>query len=66
MATGTVKNFWAEKGFGFITPDGGGNDYFAASNDIATDPKTLVEGQRVEFEVSVGTKGPQAIDIKVV
>lgn len=66
MATGTVKWFNDAKGFGFIAPEGGGKDLFAHVSEIqANGYKTLTEGQRVEFVVKQGAKGPQAGDIKV-
>jgi cold shock protein len=65
MATGTVKWFNAEKGYGFITQDGGGPDVFAHFSAIqATGYRTLEENQRVEFEITQGPKGPQADQIK--
>ena len=61
MATGTVKWFNAEKGFGFIAQDGGGPDVFVHYSAIEGDGyKTLHEGDTVEFEVTQGAKGPQA------
>jgi CspA family cold shock protein len=64
MATGTVKWFNAEKGFGFIEQDGGGPDVFAHYSAIATQGyRELKEGQAVSFEVTQGPKGPQAADI---
>ena len=68
MATGTVKWFDDGKGFGFITPEGGGKDLFAHYSEIqnAGGFKTLAEGQRVEFEVKDGQKGPQAASIRPV
>jgi cold shock protein len=64
MATGTVKWFNAEKGFGFIEQDGGGPDVFAHYSAIATQGyRELQEGQKVTFEVTQGPKGPQAADI---
>jgi CspA family cold shock protein len=58
MATGTVKWFNDAKGFGFITPDGGGEDLFAHFSAINMQGfKTLTEGQKVSFEVTVGNKG---------
>ncbi|CAM03143.1 putative cold-shock DNA-binding protein [Saccharopolyspora erythraea NRRL 2338] len=67
MATGTVKWFNAEKGFGFITPDGGGADVFAHYSAIdATGFRTLDENQRVEFEIAQGPKGPQAAQIRTI
>ncbi len=63
--TGTVKWFDEGKGFGFITPDGGGKDLFAHFSEIkANGFKTLAEAQRVEFEVTMGKKGPQASNIR--
>ncbi|GAA3201713.1 cold-shock protein [Dactylosporangium cerinum] len=67
MTVGTVKWFNAEKGFGFITPDGGGADLFAHYSAIATGGfRSLEENQRVEFEVTQGAKGPQASNIRPV
>jgi cold shock CspA family protein len=65
MAQGTVKWFNESKGFGFIAPDDGGKDLFAHFSQITGSGfKTLREGQKVEFEVAPGTKGPQAVQIK--
>ena len=65
MAVGTVKWFNAEKGFGFITPDGGGPDVFAHYSAItASGFRSLDENQRVEFEVTQGQRGPQAANIR--
>lgn len=64
MATGIVKWFNNEKGFGFITPDDGGKDLFAHHTEIqGTGYKSLDEGARVEFEVREGPKGLQAAQI---
>jgi CspA family cold shock protein len=61
MAQGTVKWFNAEKGYGFIAQDGGGPDVFVHYSAITADGyRSLDEGQRVEFEVTQGQKGPQA------
>ncbi|EST39465.1 cold-shock protein [Streptomycetaceae bacterium MP113-05] len=66
MATGTVKWFNAEKGFGFIAQDGGGADVFAHYSAInAQGFRELLEGQKVEFDVTQGPKGPQAENITV-
>ncbi|HEY7857982.1 MAG TPA: cold-shock protein [Candidatus Nanopelagicales bacterium] len=67
MAQGTVKWFNAEKGFGFIEQDGGGADVFVHYSAIATDGfRSLDEGQRVEFEIGQGQKGPQAEQVRPV
>jgi CspA family cold shock protein len=61
MATGTVKWFNSEKGFGFIAVDGGGQDVFVHYSAIQGNGyKSLEEGQAVSFEVVQGPKGPQA------
>ncbi|HEY2173683.1 MAG TPA: cold-shock protein [Mycobacteriales bacterium] len=66
MAEGTVKWFNAEKGYGFIAVDGG-QDVFVHYSSIAMDGyRSLDEGQRVEFEVAQGNKGPQADQVRVV
>ena len=65
MATGTVKWFTDSKGFGFITPDGGGEDLFAHFSEINMQGfKTLKEGQKVSFEIVDGKKGKQAAKIQ--
>ncbi len=65
MATGIVKWFNDSKGFGFITPDEGGEDLFAHFSAITMDGfKTLKEGQRVSFDVTTGPKGKQAANIQ--
>ena len=66
MAQGSVKWFNAEKGFGFISVDGG-NDVFVHFSAIAEDGyRSLDEGQRVEFEIKQGPKGPQAEGVRKV
>ena len=63
MTTGTVKWFNSEKGFGFITVEGG-NDVFAHFSAIQGEGfKTLEEGQKVSFEIAEGDRGPQAANI---
>lgn len=65
MATGTVKWFNDAKGFGFITPDGGGQDLFAHFSAIQNQGfKSLLENQRVSFDVTTGPKGEQAANIR--
>jgi CspA family cold shock protein len=65
MATGTVKWFNDAKGFGFITPDEGGEDVFAHFSQIKSNGfKTLAESQKVSFEVTMGPKGKQASNIE--
>jgi cold shock protein len=65
MATGTVKWFNDAKGFGFITPDDGGEDLFAHFSEVKAEGfKSLQEGQKVSFEVKQGPKGKQAANIK--
>ena len=66
MAEGTVKWFSNEKGYGFIQQDGG-EDVFVHFSEIQGDGyKSLSEGQRVEFEVAQGPKGPQADGVRIV
>jgi cold shock protein len=61
---GTVKWFNAAKGFGFITPDGGGEDLFVHHSEIKTQGyATLDEGQKVQFEIGQGKKGPCATNV---
>jgi CspA family cold shock protein len=65
MATGTMKWFNGDKGFGFIAPDDGGADLFAHFSAITGSGfRSLDENQRVEFEVARGDRGPQAANIR--
>jgi CspA family cold shock protein len=67
MATGIVKWFNDAKGFGFITPDGGGKDVFVHHTAIQAEGfRSLAENDKVEFEVQQGPKGPQAANVKKV
>ena len=64
MATGTVKWFNDSKGFGFISPDEGGDDLFVHFNAIQGGGfKTLKEGQKVSYETEQGPKGPAASNV---
>lgn len=65
MATGTVKWFNAEKGFGFITQEGGGPDVFVhySSINASAGYRELMEDQQVSFDVTQGPKGPQAENV---
>jgi cold shock protein len=66
MASGTVKWFNNEKGYGFIEPTDGGKDVFVHFSAIAgTGYKSLPEGAKVEFDVEEGTKGPQATNVSL-
>jgi CspA family cold shock protein len=65
MATGTVKWFNSEKGFGFIAPDDGSPDLFVHYSELqVVGYRTLEEGQHVEFEPTQGEKGPQASNVR--
>ena len=67
MAEGTVKWFNADKGFGFIAQDGGGEDVFVHFSAIQSSGyRSLEDTQRVEFEVTAGQKGPQAENVRVI
>ena len=67
MATGTVKWFNGEKGYGFVTPDDGTKDLFVHFSAIQADGyKSLDEGQKVEYDATQGQKGPQASNVRVV
>ena len=64
MATGTVKWFSDDKGFGFITPDDGGRDLFVHYSGISGDGyRSLAEGAKVSYEEEQGDKGPKAVNV---
>jgi cold shock protein len=65
VSTGTVKWFSAEKGFGFITQGEGGPDVFVHFSAISGEGyRNLEENQKVEFDVTAGQKGPQAVNVR--
>jgi CspA family cold shock protein len=65
MATGTVKWFSDEKGFGFVTPDEAGKDLFVHHSGIEGDGfKSLVEGAKVTYDAEAGDKGPKAVNVR--
>jgi len=67
VATGTVKWFSDEKGFGFITPDDGSKDLFVHHSAIVGGGfRSLAEGAKVSYEAEAGEKGPRAVDVQLV
>ena len=67
MASGSVKWFSEQKGYGFIVPDDGDKDLFVHHSNIEMEGfKTLYEGQKVEYEPAEGTKGPEATKVRAI
>jgi CspA family cold shock protein len=67
MATGTVKWFSDEKGYGFITPDDSGKDLFVHHSAIQSDGyRSLAEGAKVQYDAEQGPKGPQAVNVQAI
>ncbi len=64
VATGTVKWFSDEKGFGFIVPDDGGKDLFVHRSNVETPNRSLQDDQRVTYEAGQGRKGPEATMVR--
>ena len=66
MATGTVKFFNDQKGFGFISRPDGEDVFVHFSNIEGNGRRTLLDGQNVEFEIAPGRKGPEAVNVRVI
>lgn len=66
MSTGTVKLVQGDRGFGYIAPDDGSRDLFFDIANLETPDHHVVEGQRVEYDVVVGRKGPEAVKIRTI
>jgi len=65
MPTGTVKWFNVKKGYGFIIPDDGGDELFIHHSNISSEGfRSLEEGQKVEYEMGEGRKGPEAVNVR--
>jgi CspA family cold shock protein len=66
MARGTVRWYNQDRGFGFIIPDDGGKDIYVQSTNIETPDKNIADNQRVEYEATLGRKGPEATHVRSV
>jgi CspA family cold shock protein len=65
MAVGTVKSFEESRGSGYLTPDGGGRDLVAHFSEInKAGDRTLQSGERVQFDIAVGARGPEATNVR--
>lgn len=64
MSRGTVRWYDKEKGFGFIIPDDGGKDFYVQRAHLETHDTELSDYQRVEFDTTIGRKGPEAIHVR--
>ncbi len=65
MATGTVKKVVADRGFGFITEDGGKDVFFHRTSIVTGEFESLRGGEKAEFDVEDGPKGPRAVNVKI-
>lgn len=65
MATGTVKFFNSDRGFGFISPPTGEKDVFVHYSNVVGGEMTLQEGQQVEYDLAQGAKGPEAQNVRI-
>lgn len=63
---GIIKFFNQQKGFGFITPEGGGKELFVHTSNVTGDPQALREGQKVEYVEAQGRKGPEATEVTLI
>ena len=66
MPRGIIRWFNKEKGFGFIIPDEGGKDLYVQSSNIETPDHELADFDRVEYETTLGRKGPEAIRVRII
>lgn len=65
-STGSIKFFNSQKGFGFITPDGGGKDLFVHISNVKGDASALKEGTKVSYVEGSGRKGPEATEVSMI